>query len=324
VPASTPEIWISLFPQPARVAGYAEMVERDRWDGLAVTDSQNNNGDAFCALTIAALATKRIKLTTAATNPYTRRPATVASAAATVHAVSGGRAVLGIGRGDSSVRTLGQEPVSLSYFRQALVQIQTYLGGGSVNIDGTESRMPWVQNLGLPKLPMSVSATGPKVIEIGAQVAERVTFSLGAEMSRLRWAVDLARASREKAGLDPAGLSLGSYVVAVVEPDIAKARDIARSRMGIYAHHWTMHPNASATLEAADRAKAETRTLDDDFVDRYGVVGSASYVVERLQEILALGLDHLIVVGYGASVPAEMLAEASRRFGSDVIPSLKR
>ena len=230
-----PEVWISLFPQPARVAGYAEMVERDGWDGLAVTDSQNNNGDAFIALTLAALATKRIKLTTAATNPYTRQPATVASAVATVHAVSGGRAVLGIGRGDSSVRTLGQQPVSLSYFRQALVQIQAYLSGGTVDLDGVESRMPWVQNLDLPKVPMSVSATGPKVIEIGAQVADRVTFSLGGEMSRLRWAVDLARTAREKAGLDPAGLSLGSYVVAVVEPDVAKARDIARSRMGIYA-----------------------------------------------------------------------------------------
>ncbi|MBV8085440.1 MAG: LLM class flavin-dependent oxidoreductase, partial [Chloroflexi bacterium] len=97
MPSTSPEVWISLFPQPARVAGYAEMVERDGWDGLAVTDSQNNNGDAFIALTLAAMATERINLTTAATNPYTRQPATVASAIATVHAVSGGRAVLGIG-----------------------------------------------------------------------------------------------------------------------------------------------------------------------------------------------------------------------------------
>ncbi len=290
---------------------------------MAVTDSQNNNGDAFCALTVAACSTTRIKLTTAATNPFTRLPATVASAIASVHAESGGRAVLGIGRGDSSVRTVGHQPVGLSGFRTALEQIQGYLSGQTVSVDGAESRMPWIERYGLPKVPMSVSATGEKVIQIGAQVAERVTFSLGAEMGRLRWAVDLARAGRERAGLDPAALSIGSYVVAVVEPDLPKAREIARSRLGTYAHHWTMHPNASATLNPTDRQKAETRTLDDDFVNTYGVVGSASYVVERLQEILALGLDHLIVVGYGATVPQEVLVEASRRFGEDVIPKIK-
>src|SRR4051794_40654382 len=105
------------------------MAERDGWHGIAVTDSQTNNGDAFCALAVAAVATERIFLTTSATNPVPRPPSVVAGAAGSVHAESRGRAVLGIGRGDSSVRSIGREPMPLGEFRRALEQIQAYLRG---------------------------------------------------------------------------------------------------------------------------------------------------------------------------------------------------
>jgi alkanesulfonate monooxygenase SsuD/methylene tetrahydromethanopterin reductase-like flavin-dependent oxidoreductase (luciferase family) len=64
----TVEMWLGVFPIPGRIAAYAQMAEQDGWDGIAVTDSQTNNGDAFCALNVAGYATSRIKLTTSATN----------------------------------------------------------------------------------------------------------------------------------------------------------------------------------------------------------------------------------------------------------------
>src|SRR6266851_5715658 len=79
------------------------MAERDGWDGLAFTDSQNLGGDSFAALAIAAQCTYQITLATGATNPVTRHPAVIASAIATVHVESGGRAWLGIARGDSAM-----------------------------------------------------------------------------------------------------------------------------------------------------------------------------------------------------------------------------
>src|SRR3954454_19344803 len=135
------------------------MVEGDGWDGLAVTDSQTNNGDAFCALSVAATATERIKLTTSATNAVTRHPSVVAGAIASVHAESGGRAVLGIGRGDSSVRSIGRPLMPLGEFKSAVAQIQALLRGETVTYGESQStRMAWLQSFGLPKVPVSVSA----------------------------------------------------------------------------------------------------------------------------------------------------------------------
>ena len=45
------------------------------------------------------------------TNPGTREPTVVASAYATLQDISDGRMVMGIGRGDSARRYIGQQPV---------------------------------------------------------------------------------------------------------------------------------------------------------------------------------------------------------------------
>jgi 5,10-methylenetetrahydromethanopterin reductase len=330
MPTRAPELFLGLFPVPWRIADFARMAERDGWDGLAVTDSQTNNGDAFCALSVAATVTDRIKLTTSATNAVTRHPSVVAGAIATVHVESNGRAVLGIGRGDSSVRSIGAPLMPLRAFRSALEQIQALLRGDAVAYAESQStRMAWLQTYGLPKVPVSVSATGPQTIKIGSVVADRLTFSLGADLERLRWAIELARTTRREAGLDPELLSLGAYVNATVHPDRERARELVRPRLNTYIRHWTMHANARQTLEVEDEAlvervkRREADGLTEDFLERHAVAGPSDYVVGRLKAMLKLGLDHLIVVGYAGGVDADALADGSARFGAEVLPALR-
>jgi 5,10-methylenetetrahydromethanopterin reductase len=323
------EMYLGVFPIPGRIAEYARMIEHDGWDGLAVTDSQTNNGDAFCALSVAATATARIRLTTSATNAVTRHPSVVASAVASVHAESGGRAILGIGRGDSSVRSIGQPLMPLPQFGAALRDIQALLGGETVTYgEGQQTRMAWLERYGLPKVPVSVSATGPRTIEIGALLGDRLTLSLGADLERLQWAIELARTTRASAGLDPDALSIGAYVNATVHPDVERARELVRPRLNTYIRHWTMHANARQTLLGADdalveRIKQRTAELTDDFVERHAVADPSEYVVSRLREMVGLGLDHLIVVGYAGNVERAALEEGSRRFGAEVLPALR-
>ncbi len=332
---------MGTFPTPGRSGTIAQMVEADGWDGIAFTDSQNLSGDVFAGLCLAAQVTKRIKLATGATNPSTRHPAVVASAITTVQVESGGRAFLGLARGDSALAYLGRKPTPMADFRRGLEQIQGYLRGEAVDLDGYASKMEWVTRTHLPKVPVGVSATGPRVIELAAQLGDRVTFSVGAEPDRLRWAIQLARDARRAAGLDPGGFSCGAYVNAVAHPDIDRARELVRGRLGVYARFATMHHNAMDTLSNKDRAVAERlaanydmsshatsgarheAALDDDFVDRFGVVGPSEQVAARLRELVGLGLDHLIIVGHGRDVGGDTLAESSRRFGTEVIPRVK-
>src|SRR5438128_1704023 len=195
-------------------------VEAEGWDGQMFMDSQCLGGDPYVLMGAWAMLTGRLKLSTGVTNPLTRHAAVTAASAATLQEISGGRAVLGIGRGDSALAYLGHGPARLAAFEKALNELQRLLGGGelafaeletqdaappleslSLGDRPTAARLKWLPE-SLPKVPLDVAATGPKVIEMAAVIAERVTFSVGAIAERINWAVEMADAARAKRGLN--------------------------------------------------------------------------------------------------------------------------
>lgn len=76
-----------------------------------MVDSQNLPRDPCVVLAMAASATSRLGLGTDVTNCVTRHAAAPACAIVSVDRISGGRAVLGIGRGDAALAHLGRAPV---------------------------------------------------------------------------------------------------------------------------------------------------------------------------------------------------------------------
>src|SRR5260370_5012497 len=255
---SSPEIWMITFPIPGAFAQMARMVEESGFDGIGIVDTQNLAADPYAELCLAAHATKHLKLSTAVTNPVTRHPAVTASAIATVHAESGGRAILGIGRGDSAVAKIGERAPSSKDFARYISQVQGFLRGEEVTLDnGYRSRNEWIARANLPKAPVDVAATGPRVIEVGATLADSVTFAVGADPARLAWAADHARHARKQAGLDPSTLKLGAFLNVVVDRDIARARAMSRGTVGTIAHFSGMSRGATAGMRPDGRAGAE-------------------------------------------------------------------
>src|SRR2546421_697964 len=96
------ELWTASSNVPGQAATMARAAESDGFDGLSFGDTQCLNADPFVGLTVAASVTTGLKLAVGVTNPVTRHPAATACAIASVQIESGGRAVLGIGRGDSA------------------------------------------------------------------------------------------------------------------------------------------------------------------------------------------------------------------------------
>lgn len=318
----------------------AQEVEAAGWDGMLVVDSQNLSGDPFVALALAASATRRIGLGTGVTNSVTRHAAATATAITSVNRVSNGRAVLGIGRGDSALAHLGRAPARLGQFERYLKQLQTYLRGDAVSFDDIDipndvappmsglhlhdappaSRIAWIADG--TKVPVEVAASGPKVIALAALHAERVMFALGADLERLSWGVGLARKVRKEAGLDPDGITFGAYVNLGCHSNIGAARSLVRGGLTTFARFSVMHGKTNVPTSSGDREvlealhsnydmKAHTRgdsrqatTLTDDFVDRFAIVGPPDRCIERLQALAKLGLDKVAISGAtrGASV----------------------
>jgi 5,10-methylenetetrahydromethanopterin reductase len=353
---STRQVWLIAFPHPVESAGSAAQAEAEGFDGVLFPDSQGISGDPYVALALAARATDHIGLGTGVTNPYTRHPAVTASAIASVQAESGGRAVLGIGRGNSSLAFLGLAPSPLSLFERYVEQVQRYLAGEAVEPTDPGTAMRPVARLDMgvapasrlqwlprpePKVPLDVAATGPKVIALAARHAERVTFSVGADEERLRWAIGLAREARSAAGLDPSSVSLGAYLSLAVHPDVSVARSMVGGYLTVLARYAALHGAPTGPVSESSRAVLEkirssydmTRhaqaqtdqaaVLTDDFVDNYAVVGSAERCAERLHRLFDLGLDRVVL--FHASMGSEdaNTAASRARLVKEVLPALR-
>lgn len=319
------EVFSFAFPMPGVTAPLAAEVEAEGWDGLLLADSQNLQAEVFVELAFAVRATERLLLGTGVTNPVTRDPAVTASAAATLQAESAGRVVLSVGRGDSSLTFLGRQPAPPSVLERFLTRLQAYLLGEPV--DG--HRLEWLSEK-RSKVPVDVTATGPRTISVGARCADAVTFSVGAEPERLRWAMDVAR--------EAGGRRFGAFVIAAAHPDVAAARGLVRANVGIFAHFArdsldrlppADRPVVEAvtrrydTAEHAQSGSAQTAAVPDAFVERFAVVGQPERCAERLRELRDLGLERLVVVGAAKDANPREAVAARKRFAAEVLPALR-
>ena len=147
------ELWTIGIPEVGTAALQARRAEEAGWDGLALTDSQNLIGDPYVFVALAARHAERLQFATAVTNAATRHPAALATVAATVQEETGGRFVLGIGRGDTALFHLGRPPMPVAAFTQRLADLQTYLGRGTVDCNGHPSRLRWLDRARLNNRP---------------------------------------------------------------------------------------------------------------------------------------------------------------------------
>jgi 5,10-methylenetetrahydromethanopterin reductase len=333
------ELWCMTVSLPGTAARAATRAEALGWDGLTFTDSQHLAGDPYSALCLAAAATRKLGLGTGVTHPGTRHPAVTASAIATVQVESGGRAVLGIGRGDSALAYLGRRPVSVAAFEAYLARVQAYLRGEEVEENGFRAGLRWLGDR--PKVPVDVAATGPRVIAVAARLAERVTFAVGASVERLAAAIELARRARQRAGLDPDALDFGAYLNVVPHPDRSVARELARGGVATFAHFSSMLGARTRDLpreqraaieqvgrdydlaKHGDRAGRHARNLSDAFIDDFGIVGPSEECAMRLRELAALGLRRIVVNGGSRGADPALMLEASQRFAEEVMPLVR-
>jgi 5,10-methylenetetrahydromethanopterin reductase len=350
------EIWNLGVARPRGAMADARRLEDAGWSGCALVDSQNLSGDVYVALAMAATATERIGLSPGVTNPATRQAATTAGAIASVQRISSGRAVMSIGRGDSALAHLGRAPARLASFERYVRNLHRYLAGESVPFDDIEmsdetaaplvalglagappaSRIEWIGDV--PRVPLEVAATGPRVIAIAARHADRVMFSLGAEPDRLAWGVETARRAREDAGLDPGAISYGAYVNCACHASIDVAREIVRGGVTTHARFSVMHGQVAGPVSASEREvldavfdhydmRAHTRSdspqaafVTAEFIDRFAIVGSPDHCVDRFRELAALGLSKFVLSGVGARDADGV--EARALFEGHVLPAL--
>ncbi len=346
------ELLTAVRPRTRKAVDYAKRAEDAGWHGIGILDNQNLCGDIYVSLALAASATERIQLSTDVTNPVTRHPAVAAGAIASIQEASEGRAVLGIGRGDSALAFVGHAPAYVRVLDSYLKALQAYLTGSSVAFEElthcrglappvdtlkladtpADSRLMWLDARD-KKVPVAVAASGPKVIGTAARHADIVMFALGADLGRLGWGLEQARTARREAGLEPDGIRYGAYLNIVCHPQLEAARKMVQF-LDTFVRFSVMHgkthgPVTQAEKEALTNLHKEYNMRDRnvsvvppaEFVDQFAIVGPPETCIRRIQEIIDLGIDRIVVMGPTVDADEDEEKRCAELLAREVLPA---
>ena len=271
----------------------------------------------------------------------TRDPAVTACAALTLQVESEGRAVLGMGRGDSSVQRIGKREDKVASFASYLDAVQRYLRGEAVDRAGFASRLEWLPHVKAPKVPLFVAATGRKVIEVAARHADAVCLAAGADPTHLGALLEHARSTAAAAGRDPKTLRYGAFVNCVINADLQVARDALRGSVAAFARFSAFNGSDLARLpgplqgtasylrshydmkEHTRSGAGHTAGISDEFVDWFAIAGPAERTLPRFRQLAALGLDFCYVVPGSTGVAREIASASLLGLAQAIVPALR-
>jgi len=331
------------FATPDRFAADVARAEVLGWDYAFVPDSQLRRHDTYVLLAFAARSTSTIRLGPLLTNPVTRHASVTASSIATVDEVSDGRAILGLGIGDTAVRLAGLRPARVATLERAVDIIHALLHDGGIDIGGGHvGRLPHPR-----PVPIWVAAAGPRMLRAAGRLADGVFIRAGTHPANLRAAVAAVREGVVEAGRAPDAVKLGLVVHTVLEDDPVRALAIGKSMAaGYYEYSAHLFAIAGLTWDGPDVHQLQAKVFPDfhhhpdpvesgnivDFLppaaaDAFSVRGSAAEVTQQLVDVLSLGIPFEIVVPQPVPTPPPPSvvqgATYMERIAREVIPAVR-
>jgi probable F420-dependent oxidoreductase len=327
---------VTVLPDPpySRFLELIELAEQHGFDYGWTYDSHVLWQESIPLLTLAAARTKRMKLGHFVTNPGTREPTVLASDYATLHDISQGRMVMGIGRGDSARRVIGLKPVRVAEFERRCVMIKDFMNGRPVQWNDKELQLAWAKSAEHGDIPMYVAGYGPKALAVAGRVSDGVIIQL-ADPVIVEWIMDTARKAAEEAGRDPEALECIVGAPSKVTDDLAEAREEVRWFPAMVSNHvmdlierygWdsnipselTDYVKARKFYDYKDHSRVGAKHgefVSDEICDRFCVIGNAEQCNAKLRELEKVGVGqfNIYLMTHGQE---DVLAA----YGRDIIP----
>ena len=242
MPTTNPELgFYALAGQPKSPRDMLEELREGESLGLGTAFiSERYNSKEACTLCGAAGAvTERIRIATGVTNHNTRHPMVTAGHALTMHGLTGGRYVLGLGRGVVPMqKAYGIPAITTAQLEDFAGLVRRLLAGEAViGHDGPVGSYPYLQ-LGpdvADEVPLLLVAFGPNSLALGGRCFDEVVLHTFFTDETTARAVRTVKEAAEKAGRDPAGVKVWSCF-ATVGDHIPEARRLMKTvgRMATY------------------------------------------------------------------------------------------
>ncbi|WP_396933940.1 LLM class flavin-dependent oxidoreductase [Mycolicibacterium sp.] len=318
---------VGLFPtEPVgAMCEYVKLSESLGYDNVWFGDSQNIWRESSTVMGAAAVGTERIIFGTGVTNAVTRHPSLLASTWATLAEFTGGRVALGIGTGDSSLRTMGLKPLKLAELEQSIVDLRALFKGEKVvePTSGAEYHLNYVTEP--MNIPIYIAASAPKILRMSGRIADGVIVLVGTAPHFIEAALATIEAGAAESGRTLGDLHVVLWTPTAIDEDRTKARDLVRahvSRVAIRPLPAKVEPSLE---QAIDRIResydyyqhmnteaSHADLVPDELVDLFALAGTPDECAQRLKEIEALGVDQVSIVPFVR--PGESRAPTIRTF----------
>lgn len=293
---------------------WARVAENGGFDLIGLGDSQMVAREVFASLAVLATVTERARVGPTVTNLKTRHVAVTASAIATIDEISGGRAFLGLGSGDSALRSLGLRSSSVGEMEDGVRIISELTAGGSADFASSPGALGWARR----RVPILLTAEGPRMLELAGEVADGVILGGGVDTGSLRRMTAAVAAGRERAGRRHRDVETWSFVKLGLGATRDEALEPIKNSLAAAANHAfrggfegkdvlvELVPAIRALRAAyayadhdqhggANDALTDRFGLTDWLAGRFAVAGTATDCIDQLRRIADTGVDGVLI-----------------------------
>ena len=319
------EVGLFLLPEesPARTVELIKLCEDVGLSSVGVADSQMLWDDVYVILGAAAQQTTRIRLGPWVTNALTRHETVTTNAITTLNALSDGRAFLGIGYGDSSVKTIGVRPQRLAELAATVERMRALAAGDTVE---TEYGKWWIKSV-RHEFYVYWAADGPRSLEDAGRYGDGVVANgllVPEHMEFMR--SHILRGARSS-GRPPGEPEIVFNSGIAIDDDGEKARQIAKPYLARTLCHdvsqWM--PGWDETAASEFRARYDYyRHIDaeheiaglvpDNLVTRKAIAGTPAECADLVRLVMENGFDRLMLLVLGDA------ERTIRRLADEVLP----
>ncbi|OGH57627.1 MAG: LLM class F420-dependent oxidoreductase [Candidatus Lindowbacteria bacterium RIFCSPLOWO2_12_FULL_62_27] len=320
---------------PERTMKLAKAAEKGGFSYVWTFDSHILWKECYTMLTYLATGTEKVKLGPCVTNPAVRDLTVTASNFAALNLISKGRAVCGIGRGDSSRRVMGFKPTTVDEMMAGVEKIRTMAAGGKVEHEGKEQWFNWAN----PKypLPMWIAGYGPKVLRASAKHADGIVLQI-ADPFLVKWFISQVVDGAKECGRDAGDIEIMVAAPVFISKDLKKCRAQVRwfpAMVGnhvadlVERYHSGEVPQALTDYikgrkgydyrHHADKDADHLDFIPEAIVDRFSVIGDVDAHVAKLRELEAGGMTQFNI--YLMCGEEERIVET---YSKEIIPEFRK
>lgn len=324
----TPAFGVELhqYLDAPKVLREAQQAESLGYASVWLADSQLIWRELWVLLGAVAATTRRVALGTGVTNPLTRHPTVTAGALTTLQELCGGRALLGIGLGNTALRTLGRRPATRAELRHYVTAVRALCAAESVPGDGGTMRLAFAAPA--RRAPVLVGGAGPNVLRLAGEIGDGVIIAgcgqAGPALAAMQRCVREGRAASSRPdrsfathlGVPAAVHCDRTIAIAAVRPHVVAS--------ALQKPLWELSAAAQAAAERVRPLYSPTRHMHptdeyaalvpDEVVTEFAIAGTPAECRDQAAALFAAGVDEITIRPYAVDgAPRSATTEAFAR-----------